>query len=170
VANIRPRKRQRSTPKQQEEVQSRSQRAQNVIVQHVNAGEMLNALREELDRSDKEDAALDGRSTDLIIRNPTSVELMSLRVGPIADFERSLAHVRNPADRQAVMIQRSLQLVKDLLEGWTNVLDSDERPPEVMERAARPITLCAIHRRLIEPAPHQAEGTRCQFGRPRWSK
>lgn len=110
---------QRTSQAQQADVDNLTNRANNVVVQHMNAAEKLKDLEKELERSDLSAAATQSGSTDLVPYRDTSLELMSRQISVIAAFQTSLASAPDPASKQALMIQRSPELVNNLLREWT---------------------------------------------------
>lgn len=83
----------------------------------------------------------------------TSVELMSRQVNIIAAFQRSIARVPNAAARQALIIQRSPQLVNDLLSEWTSAFETNATDSSITNDESQSDKITKINRESETTGP-----------------
>ncbi|KPI37871.1 uncharacterized protein AB675_3144 [Cyphellophora attinorum] len=107
-------------PRDDPDLQRQTRRAQNVIVQHINAGERLAALQKDLEQADTAETKVENASQALVQSSgQLAVVLMSRQVDAIARFQNSMVSYSDPASRQAYVMDKSPALLRDLLGEWT---------------------------------------------------
>ncbi|KAF7511438.1 hypothetical protein GJ744_004627 [Endocarpon pusillum] len=110
----------RTLETEKEKVQTCSLKAQNAIVEHLDASEQLPILKEEADRQERDEI----EPSELLPR-PSSecnaVVLVSRQNDAIASFQNSLALVNGAAKRRKTVLDNSVHLLHDLLLQWTTV-------------------------------------------------
>ncbi len=119
--------------KEAEDVRRQTTKANNAILQHVNAAKNLSKLQEE---ADLDISATKQRTSDsaLATRASSALTLVSRQSEVVADFQQALMKVVDPRERQALMMEKSPILLQNLLMQWTSVDlkadDQDIKPPD----------------------------------------
>ena len=123
IRSYRKGKRKSSKPQQEKEdddVQRQTTKANNAILQHVNATETLSKLQEE---ADEESTHTNDRSSELALASQASsaLTLVARQNEVVANFQQAMAKVEDPSERQALVMKKSPTLLQDLLLQWTTI-------------------------------------------------
>lgn len=121
-----------STKDQQEALDSQANRAENAVVQHMNAADKLESLEKKLELSDAAghtSAAGDDSNALTVPIKSTAISLMSQQLDILADFQKSVASAPDASSRQTMMMSRSPQLIHSLLMEWTRVYEPEIASP-----------------------------------------
>lgn len=149
--------------KEDEDVRRQTTKANNAILQHVNAAGNLSKLQEE---ADKESAHTNHRSSELALASQASsaLTLVARQNEVVANFQQAMAKVVDPGERQGLVMEKSPILLQDLLVQWTTVDTQaedknrplDNRSPPTGNDAARAAQERS-HRLLAEKAAVRAQ-------------
>lgn len=108
-------------------IQYQEAKARNAIVQHMNTSERLEELKNEAVRDDEATSASAASSGALVKTNTcTAMTVISHQAEVIVNFQKAMFTIRDPARRQAFVLENSSGLLEDLLLQWTCYVPSQE--------------------------------------------
>ncbi|KAL9624355.1 MAG: hypothetical protein Q9160_001317 [Pyrenula sp. 1 TL-2023] len=103
-----------------ENLQHERLKACNAIVQHINAGERLEELKNKAVKADEVDLASSPNADALVkVNTDTAVAIISIQAEAIVKFQSAMLGIANPASRQVFVMYNSSPLLEDLLLQWT---------------------------------------------------
>lgn len=103
-----------------ENLRHQTAKTRNVIVQHMNAGEKLEKLKNDAIRADELETASEGPSGALVRANTDkAIIIFTHQAEVITSFQNAMMNIGDPAQRQGFAMDNSGRLLEDLLTQWT---------------------------------------------------
>jgi hypothetical protein len=116
-----------------QDYQEKSGRANNAVVQHLNASDRLSQRERDLEASDAASAAAGNTSNALTVTSSNNAVIMlSTQVESIVRFQNAMHQLHDPGQRQAFIMENSPNLLREL------VVEMVEQDVQVMSDADLP--------------------------------